>query len=322
MGVAGELIVGMRGDEGRQRPLRLGVFMLAQQAEGVFVLLLGGAIGQCGRGRRRHAGAGRGNRPSGVPGVERADRERSQGAWLAGRGRSEGLLGRRGLRRRRNRRLGLARRALPSGGFGLRPLDRGEAEINVADQLVDAVGHLIDAVRDLLDLAGERPDLVLEFAEPNLGPRRARRGVGIRQRHGRRRNVALGDEALDVDEVLAQPRKLVVQRPQIGVLGHRRDRRPASDRQANHQGERRQSKSEPYCHPNPCTTRRASRPGENLEEFRNPPGPRHRGVDRDRAQFKKTLRVACAGQLTTVTPRRFCDHAASLWPKASGRSLP
>jgi hypothetical protein len=42
----------------------------------------------------------------------------------------------------------------------------------------------------------------------------------------------------------------------------------------------------------------------------------------DFASPKAPKRLAGAGQLTTVTARRFCDQAASLWPSATGRSLP
>ena len=69
-------------------------------------------------------------------------------------------------------------------------LQRVQAQIDVARQLVEPAAELIDGVLQLLDLADELPLLILELIEPHIGAER--RGAGIAAaavlgpRHGQR----------------------------------------------------------------------------------------------------------------------------------------
>src|SRR5580658_322124 len=184
--VAGELITGMLPDEAAEGgfgPLEIGV---AQQAEGVIVLLRRRAFGQRtsrrqgslrrrrarrsrwrGRARRRDSlDAGRKGRPIGIAGWG------PEPLRCSDRSRGSPRLGRLGRDRRRSAAMFQLLKAHFVVGLGL----------------LQAARQLGDIVLDLFELAGERAQLRVQLIHPDLA---VERGTAVHSRGRRRRRADL-----------------------------------------------------------------------------------------------------------------------------------
>src|SRR5579885_3054883 len=176
--IARQIVRRMLGQEGAEGLLRIVVFRLAQQVEGVFVLRLHRIprqfVSGAGRGHRARGPSGRGSGGAGRRlDIRRLELALGQAPQRLGRERGlpERLLG---AGRRRLLRLlrGLCRGLRGSGGSrlaaGLAVLELAEAEIVVPGHLVHALGELLDAVAKLFDLAGQAAHLGFELLQPDL----------------------------------------------------------------------------------------------------------------------------------------------------------
>ncbi len=307
--------------------------------------------------RARKTGGWRGGALAGPLGIlpgqssQHAGRRRQARRRRVGARRLSRWRGRRGGRTargafRRLARLGAGR--LPPH-FGAPPFELAQAEIHVADQLFEALVDLVDLVTGFLDPAGHRTHLGLQCGQAHLqpgdpglvpGPPMLTSTTTRTSRQRRRRHAA--PRHLNVHVWMSRSSRC--RRSSRGIRSvcweyagmanrKRADAKAGLSRRASviprllveRMTELIMLSPGPGLRTRSVTTV-AQRIG-SCREFRAKFGRRPYRTLRKGLAPKYVIPVdgtqlPAAPEVRVVTARRFCDQAASSWPRATGRSLP